>query len=271
MGLLYRLLGLVSAVNAVLGAIRIYWLRLNWIALALLVWASFDAARQLAELRPAWVLARDQIVPIARMTLSTAALVLFVVCLMRQNIIFRVAALPLANGSMVRADSDGRRWATDLRFSGKVRRGGASLPLRDFPVALNVAETGEISLEASVEVVGESPDIYSLGEDRSGMWSVPVSRESLKDGLEEGVLYWGLSTRPALRLTNPGTREVMILSFPNAVELRAFLDTLDDVVAESARNEAIFSTRLTDVASQPSPAKKPEGDVKWDDLIDFSS
>jgi hypothetical protein len=36
------------------------------------------------------------------------------------------------------------------------------------------------------------------------------------------------------------------------------------------RIEANFASRVTDVASQPPPATEPEGDVKWDELIDFS-
>jgi len=271
MGLFYRLLGLVSVVNAVLGAVRIYWLPLNWIALAVLVWHSFDAVRQLSEVTPAGALAREQILPIARITLSTAALALFVICMMRRNIIFRLAAWPLRNGSRPRALGEEPRRAADLRITGKVRRGLEALPARDVPVALNVGETGEISLVARVKDAGGVPDLFSIpGEDFSGTWSMALSREALKAGLEEGVFYHGFSARPALRLTRPGTHEIVILSLPNTTEFQAFLGTLDEVVADSVRKEAIFVRRVTEVASQPPPAKKPESDVKWDNLIDFS-
>jgi hypothetical protein len=271
MGLFYRLLGFVSAVNAVLCAWRIYYVPLNWIALAALAWHTFAAGRQLSEVRPAWDLSREQVVPIARMTLSTGAIALFVICTIRRNIIFRLAAWPLGSVSRSRDLGEEPRRATGLRFTGKVRRAQESLPLRDCPVVLNVAETGEILLEARLEDMGGWPDYFSTpGQDLTGTWSIMLSREGLKGGLEEGTFYPSFRARPALRLARPETRELVILSLPNTTEFLAFLGAVDEIVADSLRKEAILVRRVTEVATEVPPAKNREGDVNWGKLIDFS-
>jgi hypothetical protein len=272
MGLFYRLLGFVSAVNAVLCAWRIYYVPLNWIALAALAWHTFDAGRQLSEVTPAWAVSHEQVVPIARITLSTVAIALFVISMMRRNIIFRLAAWPVPNDSRESALREEPRRATGLRFTGKVRRALEVLPLRDCPVALNVADSGEILLEARLEDMGRWPGYFSIpGEDLTGTWSITLSREGLKGGLEEGIFYPSFRARPALRLTCPGTREVVILSLPNTTEFLAFLAALDEIVADSVRKEATFVRRVTEVATEAPPAKNRDADVSWDKLIDFSA
>jgi hypothetical protein len=270
--LFYRLLGSVSALNALLGAVRIYgMIPLNWMSLPPLAWHTFDAARQLSEAWPPLAPGRDEILLIVRITLSMAAIVLIVICMIRENIIFRVRDWPLGNGSRLRAAGEKPAWAGGMRMTGKVRRGKDTLAVRGFPVSLHVAETGEVFLEARVTDAPGFPTDFSNWEDRSGTWSVAVSRESLQDGLEEGALFLSIRARPALRLTRPGTREPVILSFPNPTELQAFVGALDEIVADSAQKEAIFNKDLMKVASQSTTAKKPVGDVNWDNLIDFSA
>jgi hypothetical protein len=272
MGFFCRLLGLASAVNAVLCAWRIYFVPLNWIALAALAWHTLDAGVRFSDAKPAWSLSHEQVVPIARMVLSTAAIALLLISSMRRNIIFRSGAQPLGDALRMRAIGEEPRPAVGLEFAGKVRRAHEPLSLRNFPVVLNVAKTGEISLEARVEDVGGWPSYSSTpGKDLTGTWFITLSREGLKEGMEPGALYSGFRVRPALRITSPGAREVVILSLPNAAEFLAFIGTLDEIVAESARNEAAFVKRVTEIPTESPPAKNPQGDVNWGQLIDFSA
>jgi hypothetical protein len=94
------------------------------------------------------------------------------------------------------------------------------------------------------------------------------------------MLYFGLSARPAFRLTLPGRRTIAILSVKNASQLLTLSRLFDDLLAESAAKAAsFFSATLDAQTSQPSPNHPPEPidrreksgeEIPWKNLIDFS-
>jgi hypothetical protein len=168
----------------------------------------------------------------------------------------------------------------DLRVSGRFDRGlGHSLSLREIPVRWNIDDTGSILLETYIEEA-EGIDLALPLSDRSGPWSLIVPREALVDGTEEGVLYFGLSARPAFRLTLPGRRMTAILSVKNASQLMTLSRLFDVLLAESAAKAVrFFSATLDASASQPSPnhppepidcREKPGDEIPWKNLIDYS-
>ena len=115
--------------------------------------------------------------------------------------------------------------------------------------------------------------------DHSGHWSLIIPREALSDGLEEGMLYSGLSARPAFRLWLPGRRRTAILSVGNASQAITLKRMFHEILNESAAKEAGFRDRLEANLDQPSPdhppgaserRAKPGEDISWKDLIDFS-
>src|SRR5262249_5062560 len=129
-------------------------------------------------------------------------------------------------------------------------------------------------------------ELFGDPADRSGSWSLVLSRETLAGDVEDGLLYLGLSARPALRLRVPGEPRAVILSLGRASELMAFRRQLDEVLAESARRGAMFAAQLEAIAAPhhaaaggaPGPAKgtpavaekKAGGEIDWEKLIDLS-
>jgi hypothetical protein len=96
--------------------------------------------------------------------------------------------------------------------------------------------------------------------------------------LEDGILYFGFSARPALRLRSPDNREAIVLSVRNRPELMTLHRTLDEVLAESARNEAAFDMRLKELAAPVPPESntdqataetRADGGIEWEKLIDI--
>jgi hypothetical protein len=122
--------------------------------------------------------------------------------------------------------------------------------------------------------------------DKSGSWSLVLSRETLTGDVEDGLLFFGLSARPALRFRIPGEPRAVILSLEHPSELMAFRRQLDEVLAESARRGAMFAAQLKAIATPyraaaggatgpaegtPAVAERKAGSkIDWDKLIDLS-
>jgi hypothetical protein len=280
MGLVYRALGLMAYVNEVLGRIAVYHVRLNWILLAVLLWYFGDGATHLASRGPGGAGTHSPLFAVMEVSLSATALALIAVCWMQRNTIFRPATFLARNGVLSRDQDPAAAPLVDLRVTGRFDRGhGNSLMLRDFPARWDISETGAISIETRVTDVGTFDSIPPLSGDPSGSWSLIVPRETLTHGLEDGVLYYGLSARPALRLSLPGRRTTAILSVTNTAQLIALCRTFDALLADSAAKEAIFYSTLKQNLDQPAPTHNPEpadtvkksGDaIPWEKLIDFS-
>jgi hypothetical protein len=157
---------------------------------------------------------------------------------------------------------------------------GNSISLHGFRVQWRIEDTGLIALETYVEEVG-TPSYLSPTFDRSGLWSLTVPRDTLSNRAEEGVLYFGLSARPGVRLTFVPKRKTAFLTVRNAAELQSLLGKFEALIAESAAKEAVFfRARIAPEPSTPplagcepetsSRPDKPVEEIPWKDLIDFS-
>jgi hypothetical protein len=281
MWLFYRLLGLAAFVDEVLGSIRLnYIIRCNWILFALI---SLYFCAGASALGLPWPKLPSDIpldYPGIQTALALTALALLVICWLRGDTIFRPMNIVARTDNMPQTPVPVGREEIDLRISGRFDRGlGHSLSLREFPARWNIHDTGSISLETFVEHVGGF-DFSISPSDNSGRWSLVVPRETLIDGTEEGMLYFGLSARPAFRLKLPGRRMTAILSVKNASQLMSLSRMFDLLAAESAAKEAsFFRTTLMANPSQPSPTHRPEPterqekpgeEIPWKNLIDFS-
>ena len=279
MALLYRLLGMTAAVNSVLGAIRLHHIPLNWLAMAALAVAGAVQAVGFGPDRAGGVFADPQAGPISKVVLCALILVLLAICLVERNVIFRRTDSVGGGGTLAVADAKGRDPFVAPRASGYFRRrSGGTLWLHDVPTAWEISEEGAISLVTRVDGEGFH-GFLGLPEDPSGTWSLALSRELLQNGLADGILYYGLSARPALRGVSPGTGKDIILSLDSVADLLAFRRTLDEILAESARREATFFREVEQAqaaAPAPEPGKRsaPAGNsgdrVAWENLIDFA-
>jgi hypothetical protein len=275
MSLFYRLLGLTALVDEFLGCIRVYYIvRGNWILFAIILIYFFAGASALGLPWPVLPLEIPLAYPGLQAALALLGLTLLVLCWIRRAIIFRPMSVVPRPDAMSPAPAVVTPKQIDLRISGRFDRGtGHSLSLRDFPVRWNIHDTGAISIETDVAVVGVSLT------DNSGRWSVIVPRETLSDGGEEGMLYFGVSARPAVRLKLPGRRTTAILSFKSASQLSMVRHMFELVLTESAEKEATFRTELqanlnaTPEFHYPVASRRLETggeEIPWKNLIDFS-
>jgi hypothetical protein len=280
MQLFCRALGLTAFIDESLKAVRLnYFIRLNWIFVGVLLWYLVDGASQLGGFWPAGPFASPPLNSILKIALSSSTLALLIMCWLRRNTIFRRAGDLRQRADSAKSDEPLKAEGLDLRITARLDRGaGNSVMLRQFPVRWHINDSGTISLETHVEEVG-SIGLFSSQFDSSGMWSLAVPRESLMGGFDEGMLYYSLWARPALRLQLPGRRTTAILSVGNRSQLIALRRTLDALLAESADREASFQRELESKLSRPTttPApeaaetsKKSEDELLWKNLIDFS-
>jgi hypothetical protein len=242
-----------------------------------LVVVFVDGIDRIGRPQPAGPSALVLAIPILEVVLPPSALGLSLICLLQGNLIFRPTDRPLTRG----ADGpEEGRLKVDLRASGWFHRGiGQTRWLRDSPVAWEVSEDGTIALVASVTESGVSGSWpLRSWDDPSGMWSLALSRERLKQGLEDGILYFGFSARPALRLRSPDAREAIVLSVRDRPELMRLHRTFEEVLAESARKEVAFASRIEAIAAQVPAEKSAEpvmaekkagGGIEWENLIDL--
>lgn len=274
-----RTLGMVAAINAKLTAIRLlHHIPLDGLVVVLLMLVFADGVDRIWGPKPAGPATVVLAIPIVEAVLPASALGLSLVCLMRRNLIFRPTDSHIARGA-TGPEGDARK--LDLRASGWFRRGvGQTVWLRESTAAWDVSDDGTISLLASVRGSGYFQGLTSTWwEDSSGMWSLALPRELLKQGLEDGVLYSGFSARPALRLRSPDIRDAIVVSVRDSPEFVSLHRALDEVLAASARNEAAFARRLEEMAArapaekytdQAIPEKKADGGIEWENLIDVS-
>jgi hypothetical protein len=282
MSLLYRALGITALVNEILAAISFYHIRLNWILLAVLAILFGDGAAQLGSPRLTWHFLHPLVSPILEMSFSALAIVLLLICMTRRNTVFRPTAFVVGDGAISRTAGAGQYQEFDLRVTAQFERGGGNtVSIREFPFRWEISDTGAISIETRVGAAG-GLDLDMLAPqsgDPSGLWSLIVPRKSLTDGLEDGILYFGLSARPALRLAFPGRRTAAILSVRHAEQLIALRSTFDTLLAQSAAKEAAFFSGVKEKLAQPASQQnaEPAGGTKrsgetipWENLIDFS-
>jgi hypothetical protein len=238
MGFYSRAVGVMAATNHVLGSIRLYHGRLNWLALASLVSVFVDGAGRLGEWTPGGLFGDLPTSAMTTVALSFCGLILFAISIWRKNVIFR----PTASWTQAVAPVVGRPEAgetIDLRATGWFRGGGDALSLRDFPVAWEVSETGAVSLMTRVVDRGGLPEFFSDSADRSGTWCLVLSRESWTGDMVDGLLYFGLSARPAMWLQVPGEPRAVILRLGHASEL--IPDRVE--VRRSSRGDCLTTTR----------------------------
>jgi hypothetical protein len=280
MALYYRVLGLFAAINSILECISFYHIRLNWLVLALLLLISAGGAERLSNPKGEGVLASLQAPPVLVLVAPLVVLGLFVVCIVKKNLIFRLTTSIRTDGSTSRArHEDGQEYVT-ARVSGWFQRGGGSrLWLRDCPAYWDISEDGTIALVTGVAGGSQSHGFPAM-EDLSGNWNLTVSRAMLQADPEDGIVYFALSARPALRLRVPEKPEGVVLTVDNTTELLSLRHTLDELLAESGRREASFASRLDAIATptqvEQSPVqavgkKQTDGGIAWDKLIDLSS
>jgi hypothetical protein len=276
----HRALGIAALVNQVLGAIRWNHIRLNWILLVVLALLFADGFVQLGSPRLSLSFLHPRLLPVLQMILSSSAVAFCVFSLARRNTIFRPTHAVTNNVGTSQADELVNASKIDLRVTGRFDRGGGnSISLIEFPCQMQVSDTGAISLETRVVEAGGFDSFRPHGGERSGEWSLLVPRETLTGGLQYGFLYFGLSARPAVRLTFSGRRMTAILSVGNAQQLLALRLMFDSLLTASAASEKVFYKRLEENLTQPLAGQSPEpklatkdsGDsVPWDNLIDFS-
>ena len=255
-----------------------YIIRVNWILFAIIFFYFVAGASSLGLPWP--VLPFE--VPVARPFIQTAlafsALTLLLICWVRRDTIFRPMKIIGRQGDVSQTPTSMRHQAIDLRITGRFDRGlGHAFTLRECPVQWKIDDTGSISLEAYLERVGGTGVFSLMQPDNTGLWSFIVPRETLTDGTEEGVLYSGLTARPAFRLALPARRMTAILSVESAARLMELRRMFDEVLAESAAKQAeFFRAELGGRASQPAPAvpserngqrEEPAGEIPWKDLI----
>jgi hypothetical protein len=280
MSLLYRTLGITALVNEILGSIRLNHIRLNWIGLAVLPVLFADGYIQLGSPRLTWHFLHPLVPPILEMAFATLALVLVLICMARRNTIFRPTTLAVGDGAISRQAVLAQAQAVDVQVTARFDRGGGNIvSLREFPFTWQVSETGAISIETRVAEAGGAHIWLPQSGDPSGLWSLIVPRETLTNGLEHGILYYGLRARPALRLNFPGRPSAAILSVGDASQLIGLRSTFDALLAESADKEAVFFSAVEQKLAPPTPepqagprsdAKKSGEAIPWENLIDFS-
>jgi hypothetical protein len=279
MTLFYRVLGLVAAVNSVLGCITLRQIPLNWFVLALLALISAGGAELLANPQGNGMLESLQLPPILLLIAPIVVIGLFVICMMKRNLIFR----PMTSGETDETRSIGQneksRKILAPRVSGWFQRGGSRLWLLAFPSHWDISDDGTVELVTGVDGGIAPPGLFYASDDPSGRWSLTLSRAKLSRDLDFGTVYFALSASPALRLPGAEKREDVVLSVRNRAEFVALLSTLEEIRAESTRMEASFATKLEAIAANapaaPGPVqsgdKKPAGgEIAWDRLIDFS-
>jgi hypothetical protein len=279
MSLYYRFLGLAAALNAILGAIRLHHIPLNWLVMGLLALATVGQAVGFGPNGAGGAFADPEAGRILRIALCALMFVLLVIVLVRRNVIFRPLDSLRGSGAVALADVEGVGRIVAPRASAVFRRdSGQTLRLHNFPTAWEISETGAISLVTRV-VGGDFHGFIGPSEDPSGMWCLALPRELLEHGLEDGILYYGLSARPALRGFPPGKSEAVILSVDTLSDLLAFRRTLDEVVADSARKQASFFAKVeatqSTVTAHPdrkvsAPGGNAEERIAWENLIDFT-
>jgi hypothetical protein len=279
-GLFYRVLGLMALVHHVCRSIHVYHiLRVDWIVAALLLLYLWAGASALGLPWPTFPLDIPLAYPILQTTLASSALVLFLICWLRRDTIFRPLHLIPRAGRVPPAAVSERPAPIDLRISGRFARGfGQALSLRDLPVRWNIDDTGSILLESFLEEVHIGSEFPIPREDGSGYWSLITPRDALIDGAEEGVLYFGLSARPAFRLRLPGREITAILSVRNLSQMITLSRQFGEILAASTAKESAFQAELEKSLSKPpssppAPARReatPGEEIPWKDLIDFS-
>ncbi len=286
MGLYYRALGVVATANHVLGSIRLYHVPLNWLALASLVWVFAAGVARLGEPAAGGPFGDHPASAMATVGLSLCGLILFAVCIWQENLIFRSTAT-WTDGAAGASGHGPDAETIDLRATGRFHRGvGDAFWLRDFPVAWDVSDSGTVSLVTRVVDEGGIPELFSQSADRTGRWSIILSRELLTGDVDDGLLYFGLSARPAMRFRVLGEPKTVVLSLGAASELMAFRRQVDEVLAESARKQSAFAAQVEAIASAPDAApgvspgpaevrsavgeRKAGREIDWENLIDFS-
>jgi hypothetical protein len=279
MSFYYRMLGLAAALNAILGAIRLHHIPLNLLVMGLLALATVGQAVGFGPNGAGGAFSNPEAGTILRVALCASIFVLLVICLVRKNVIFRPMDSLRGSGTVALGDGEGVGRIVAPRASGVFRRdSGQMLRLHNFPTVWDISEAGAISLVTRV-AGGDFHGFIGPSEDPSGMWSLALPREMLEHGLEDGILYYGLSARPALRGFPPGKSEAVILTVDSRSDLLAFPRTLDEVLAESAREQASFFAKVEEAQSAApahpdrkasAPAGNGEERIAWENLIDFT-
>ena len=282
MSLFYHILGLTALFDVCLKSIRVnYIIRGDWIVFAIIFLYAFAAASVLGLPWPKLPLEIPLDYPALQLCLSLSALALLVFCWVRQDIVFRPMNVIARGVEVSQTSTLVRPEEIDLRIWSRFNRGpGHSVWLRDFPVRFNIDDTGTISLETYIDDSGTFEGSASL-LGSSGAWSLVVPRQAFTHDREEGKVYFGLSARPAFRLTLPERRTTTILSVRNAAQLTALSRLFDGLLAESSLREAsFFRNELEANLNPPShahprsgPTKRqdtPAEEIPWRDLIDFS-
>jgi hypothetical protein len=278
--LVYRLLGLVAGVNSVLERITLQHIGLNWLVLGMLVLISAGGAELLAN-PEAGVLASLQVPPLLLLLAPLVVLSLFVICIARRNLIFQSTASIVSDGSMRLGAGEAGPGYMAPRVSGWFHRsGGSPLWLLEFPATWDIDAEGTVSLVTRVAGGSEAHSFHPAWEDRSGEWSITLSRAMLTGDVEDGIVYFALSARPALRLHAAEKRKGVVLSVRSPMELTALHLTIDQVLAESARREAILTSKLQAIAApaqtesglaQTGDSQRKGTEIAWDKLIDLSN
>ena len=282
MNLLYRLVGLVAAIDEILSHAAIFYvIKLNWIFFLIILYFIADGLSHLGIIPSMLMLEEPRHISILKVLVASGVLGLLVTAWLNRNTIFRPTGerFTPAFGFPVVPPSE----PIDLLLTCRLSRGaGDTIRLHDFPARCRVDHTGSISLETFVVQTGSS---IGLGptSDASGSWSVNIGRGSLMAGLEEGWLYWGLDARRAFRITHPNHATGVIVSVPKNTSLEHFLRTLETVIAVSLANEEEFKHCLQweDQETKPGPTKSTQSqknssnedardEVAWNKLIDFS-
>jgi hypothetical protein len=281
MGLLYRVLGLTALVREFCQSIHLHHIiRLDWILMGLLLFYLLAGASALGLPWPAFTIDIQSTHPVLQTTLASSALVLFLICWVRQDTIFRPIDVNARGGRSPQSAVSESPQPIDLRLTGRFDRGfGQPLMLREIPVRWNVDDTGAILLEAYIDEIHIGAGYPIPCQDNSGPWSLIIAREALIGGAEEGLLYFGFTARPAFRLRLPARKTTAILSVRNLPQMIRLRHTFDEIVTESTAKEANFfrdklAATLSESSSPPSESAqrevKPGEEIRWNDLIDFS-
>jgi hypothetical protein len=276
MGIVYRLLGLTAAIRNVLASLWLKGLiRGDWILFAIAVFYLVAGTTALGWPWPRLPWTMPLAYPALQTALAASALALLVVCGMRRGTIFRpTGRTGRASGPPVRVQPG----LPEVRVFGRFERGvGRSVSLCDIPARWRVEDTGTISIEVHFDeglVVSGMPFTVD-----SETWSLVVPRDALRAGGEEGLLYFGLSALPALRIRLPGRRMAAILAVRRPWTVAQLRELCDRLCAESVDREAGFfraapgSAPVPFVPTHPpepaGPKNETEDGIPWNKLIDF--
>jgi hypothetical protein len=121
--------------------------------------------------------------------LSGGVVALFLYLTLKRNTIF----VRGAHASSEAAGQPGEMYATGTFTLDKHTR-----RFIDVPAALGQLESGEIAVVANVDASSSFMGVKY--EDRSGLWMLPIAAGSI-GAIQEGALYYGRTSRPALRFT----------------------------------------------------------------------